>query len=57
MLKVFPHILAMITTEVNATKRSVDETLMIKDDKELYGDDDVGNRLKSSCHPIKRQEK
>ena len=47
----------MLTTEVYVTKGSVDETLVIKDDKELYGDDDVGNRLKSSCHPIKRQEK
>ena len=49
----FLHNLATLTNRgrrtENASLRDMDDVIEV--DKELFGDDEVGNRLKASCHP------
>ena len=49
----FLHNLATFTNRGSITEnvslRDIDDDIAV--DKELVGDDEVGNRLKASCHP------
>ena len=55
MFNVFPHKLTTDTIEhnntINICRKDMDDD--VEAGEESDGDDEVGNRLKSSCHPIK----
>ena len=55
----FLHNLATFTNRgsrtENASLRDMDDDIEV--DKELFGDDEVGNRLNASCHPKTKVKK